>query len=117
MSTLSGPFGGGVEEDGEPDMLAEWHKMLKGECDLDESEFAFLIPHDASRQWLRHAFGTVPNAETMIERILEVLHEKNGNGMYVIPRKESYLGEQEIKNSLFSIEMNSIVIFWKREMK
>lgn len=79
------------------DLLSEWKRLLSGTSDADQSEFEFLIPHDATEDWLRDAFGTLPNGHIMIQKIGDLLKENTSNGLYIVPKRENYIGQNAIE--------------------
>jgi hypothetical protein len=78
-------------------LLEEWKKAIVGKSDLDKSKFATLIPHNATAEWLWDAFGQLPHADSMIDRLQRLLSENYTASAYVIPKRENYLDEPALK--------------------
>jgi hypothetical protein len=81
------------------DVVEEWKKQLLGTSEVDDwSEFIDLIPQDATDEYLRDIFRPIRNNRTLVERIIALISENQTGGMYIIPKKENYLRENQIRN-------------------
>ena len=72
-----------------------WRRVLAGDETVDFLDLAGLIPTDASESFLWEHFGTLPNARSMIDRILE-LQSENLVGAYITHDPKHRLGQAQI---------------------
>ncbi len=73
-----------------------WQRVLHGDDSVDFLELSGLIAPDSSETFLWAQFGTLPNAASMIERVLE-LQRDNRIGTYITPDRAHYKPKDEIE--------------------
>lgn len=73
-----------------------WQRVLHGDDSVDFLELSGLIAPNSTESFLWAQFGTLPNAASMIERVLE-LQRDNKIGTYITPDPVHYKPKDEVE--------------------